>query len=49
MGQTSTQWLQPLQISSLKITGLLGVVILGMAIAFFRGIFSSRNQFVSKG
>jgi hypothetical protein len=32
--QTSTHWLQPLQISGLNITGVLGVVILGKALIF---------------
>jgi hypothetical protein len=33
--QTSTQWLQPLQISGLKITGVPGEMTLGSALIFF--------------
>jgi hypothetical protein len=44
--QTSTQVLQPSQISGLKTTGALGVVTLGIAITFSLDIFSSKNRFV---
>ena len=44
--QTSTQLLQPLQISGLKITGAFGVTTLGIALSFSLVIFSSKNRLV---
>jgi hypothetical protein len=47
--QTSTQVLQPSQISGLKITGALGVVTLGTAVIFLSDIISSKKSVYSRG